>query len=373
MVRAVSSSLMLAALMGCERTVAPDLDAPTNLTYRLDPSGNPDSPRGVLLEWDGVDRADLNVYRIYSRAATGAAFDLRASTTSTSFHDSGEPDVEYYTTAVYRNGDESGRSNTIRIDERMRLARPASLTSVSLDGAVHLVWPDNAYTSRPGGFRAYRVYSTSYSLDQNLCGGTWSSEGTTISPQFLATNLTNGVPRCFAVSAESVEGFESSWSPLRSDTPRPDSRNVLVFAYQADTARSGFRFFQDLNGDGVAARTELGLRTSGNRTDIDFWVYRALPDTLFFVPERAGTTIALYDDVPVEDLTSIDIAPSGSAFSRGAIQIVPGYGYVFQMAGNDQYARYGAIRVTHVSKDYFIFDWSYQTDPGNPELVVVHR
>ena len=29
---------------------------------------------------------------------------------------------------------------------------------------------------------------------------------------------------------------------------------------------------------------------------------------------------------------------------------------------------YGALRVTHVSKDYVIFDWAYQSDPGNPEL-----
>jgi hypothetical protein len=30
---------------------------------------------------------------------------------------------------------------------------------------------------------------------------------------------------------------------------------------------------------------------------------------------------------------------------------------------------YGAIRVTAVGPNYIIFDWSYQTDPGNPELV----
>ena len=24
--------------------------------------------------------------------------------------------------------------------------------------------------------------------------------------------------------------------------------------------------------------------------------------------------------------------------------------------------------MTHVGRDYLIFDWSFQTDPGNPEL-----
>ena len=36
--------------------------------------------------------------------------------------------------------------------------------------------------------------------------------------------------------------------------------------------------------------------------------------------------------------------------------------------GGDGFARYGAVRTTHVGTDYLIFDWSYQTDPGNPEL-----
>ena len=44
--------------------------------------------------------------------------------------------------------------------------------------------------------------------------------------------------------------------------------------------------------------------------------------------------------------------------------------YQFEMSGGDAFARYGAIRVTHVGQDFLILDWAYQTDPGNPELVV---
>ena len=84
---------------------------------------------------------------------------------------------------------------------------------------------------------------------------------------------------------------------------------------------------------------------------------------------RSGTSVALYGTAPVDDLTSIDIAPT-AGYDTTAIEAVPGYGYVFQMSGGDGYARFGAIRVTHVSQQYMIFDWSYQTDPGNPELQV---
>jgi hypothetical protein len=51
------------------------------------------------------------------------------------------------------------------------------------------------------------------------------------------------------------------------------------------------------------------------------------------------------------------------------IQAVPGYAYVFEIVEGST-LRYGALRVTHVGRDYLIFDWSFQTDIGNPELIV---
>lgn len=357
------------AFAACDKTFGPAIEAPANLRYRLEPSGDPEVPSGLVLEWDAVSHPDLEVYNIYSRPAQNADYALRGSTTSRTFHDIGVPDLEYYVTAVHLNGDESDPSAAVLIDERLRLEAPAWLNSISLNGAVHLYWSDNPFTTAPTGFRLYRVYSSSYSLDDNLCGTAWSLEGTTVSPEFLASVLTNGEPRCFGVSAESVEGWESLWSPLRGDTPRPDARNVLMYPYQADPSRSGFRFFQDANGDGQAGALELGIVASGDLTTIDFWLDRDVNGDVFIVPERAGTEVALYSTDPIADLTSIDIAPEGG-YARTGIQAVPGFGYVFRMSDGDQFARFGAVRITHASNDFVIFDWSYQTDPGNPELSV---
>ena len=44
------------------------------------------------------------------------------------------------------------------------LAKPTGLVSTSLDGAVALVWDDNAFAANPNAFQNYRVYSTSYSF-----------------------------------------------------------------------------------------------------------------------------------------------------------------------------------------------------------------
>jgi hypothetical protein len=249
---------------------------------------------------------------------------------------------------------------------------PSTLSSVSLDGAIALTWSDNAYLSDPSNFQNYRVYSTTYNIDTDptTCGNSFRLEGTTVAAEFVVGALTNGVPRCYTVTAVSVDGFESDRSPLRGDTPRPDARNVAVFARQSQTAESGFRFWDDLNGDGQVESDELGLVRDGTSPNIDFAVDRDANGDLFLTPIRNGTGVEYYDaTAPVADLTSVDFAPD-QTYLPTAIQAVPGYGYVFQMSAADGIPRYGALRVTHVGQTFLIFDWAFQTDPGNPELVV---
>jgi hypothetical protein len=361
--------LGLAGLVACDRAVEPTIQAPANLQYALEPSGDPQAPAGIILSWDPVQDDRLSAYRVYSRGPSSGTFGLRGETTSPSFHDAGVPDLEYYVTALARGGGESPPSQTVRVDERLRLAAPAWLKSITLNGAVHLYWSDNPFQSAPRGFKQYRVYSAAYDRAQNACRRVWSLEGTTISPEFLVAALSNGVTRCFGVSAESIEGWESLWSPLIADTPRPDARNVLMFPFQADPDFSGFRFFQDVNGDGVPGALELGIVGAGDNPNVDFWVDRDQAGDLYLVPGRAGVEIALYSSSPIPDLTSIDVAPA-AGYARSAIEAVPGYGYVFRLPAPDGLPRYGAIRVTHASSRYLIFDWSYQTDPGNPELQI---
>jgi hypothetical protein len=313
----------------------------------------------------------LEAYRVYSRPSTGAAYGLRGTTTSTTFHDDGYPALEYYVTAVATGGGESAASNAVTVDERLALQRPAWLTSISLNGAIHLEWSDTAYLLAPSAFEHYRVYSTGFDLDSNLCGTQWVLEGTTVSAAFLVSNLLNGVPRCYAVSAISVEGYESLWSPLRNDTPRPDAYNVLLKALDADSTKAGFRFWRDANGDHLVNPGELGLVTNGNSAAADFQVVRNAGG-IFLQPVRSGTAVMTYGAVPVDGLTAIDYAPA-SGYATIALQAQPGWGYVFQMSGltggADPYYRYGALRVSAVGPDYVIVDWAFQTDPGNPELV----
>jgi len=156
----ITASLVAAGVLlaGCQNTYdstgsLPTVSAPTNLTYQLDPSGDPSTPAGILLRWDDVTDASLASYRIYSRGSTNTAFSLRGETTSNTFHDNGVPHVQYYVTATDVNGGESDASNTVTVDERLALQSPDSLNSISLNGAIQLDWSDNAFLADPNRFQ----------------------------------------------------------------------------------------------------------------------------------------------------------------------------------------------------------------------------
>lgn len=248
------------------------------------------------------------------------------------------------------------------------LVRPSTLVSRSLDGSIALSWSDEPYRAAPSRFRAYRVYSASYDIDGDRCDGAWALEGTTVAPEFIVGALMNGRPRCFSVTAQAVDGSESARSPIRFDTPRFQANGAALLARQVDPAQSAFRFWRDSDGDGRAVRSELGRVSSAASSDADFVIERDPTGRLFLTPVRAGTRIAVWSDAPVAAITEIDLAPS-TGYTAGGVEALAGWGYVVEMAGLDGYKRFGAIRVVSVGQALVVFDWSYQTDPGNPELI----
>ena len=256
--------------------------------------------------------------------------------------------------------------DVLPIDEP--LPRPATLTSTSLDGSIALTWSDEPYRADPTRFRLYRVYSASYDLDADVCRMPWSLEGTTVAPEFVAGALANGVSRCFTITGESVDGVESARSPVRFDTPRYQTNGAALTARQADPAQASFRFWRDIDGDGRAVRAELGRVGSATTADADFVVERDGSGRLFLTPRRAGVAIAVWGNAPVSSITEIDRAPS-TGYSAAGIEALPGWGYVVEMRGPDGFKRFGALRIISVGQGLIVFDWAYQSDPGNPELI----
>ncbi len=354
----------LASLLavGCDATDPNEVPAPSGLTYELIPSGDPDGPSGVLLRWDDIFDDRVAAYVVYSRYSSTDRWHRRAETTSPTFHDAGIPALQYQVRARNDDDRESAPSNTVTIDSRLRMPAPTVLSSISLHRAAQLSWSSASRLSDPSVFSYYRIYSTVWaqgSCDEDL----WLLEGTTVSDDFLVTGLTNGVRYCFAVSIVSVDGSESLWSNSRDDTPRYDSRNVILDAFEVAPSTSGFDFYNP------NANPQIGVLTSGTATGVDFRIERRADNKVYLVPMRSDVAIALYSTSPVTDLTSIDIAPLDNQFQNLAITASPGYAYVFRIGAVGS-ANYGAVRVSHVGADYVIFDWSYQSAPNNPELLI---
>ena len=351
---------LVGPLAACDLTDVTGIDpnAPSNLTYQLIPSGNPNAPLGIILSWD-VPASGLAVsFDVYGRATTSDAWSLRATTTSPSFHDL-VPETQYYVVANDDQGSFLGQTSTITVDLQSELPAPLGLHSISLNGAIQLAWSSNALDANRNAFDYYRVYSGAFDAAHSVCSS-WNLEGSTVSDAFLVANLTNGVTRCYAVSAVSRDGHESSWSSSTYDTPRYDARNVLVYAHDTRSDSSGFLFYDE-------SGHTYGKVTAATQSPLDFTIERHADGTLWFTPARTDVLMATYGTSQIPDLTSIDRAPV-NALANVTIEAVPGYGYVFSTRKTDG-VHYGAARVAYVAADYVVFDWSYQSAVGNVELM----
>ena len=327
--------LIAAALVvaGCQSGVEPsNPEAPTDLTYQLIPSGDPQQPLGILLEWTPPANGLALSYDVYGASSLSDQFVLRATTTSPSFHDVGIPQLQYFVQALDDQGRVMGSSDTVTVDASNTLPAPQGLVSVSLNGGVELSWDPNAFNANPSLFDYYRVYSTAYTA-LNGCSADWALEGTTVSDGFVARNLPNGETRCFAVSAISIDGHESAKSNIRQDTPRYDARDIVVDAADVHPATAGFVF---------ATPDTFGVVVDTADTTADLYVSRGAGGQLWIHSSRAGVSVTPYGVSPITDLTTIDRAPTTGYADSTAI--ADGYGYVVRLTQSDG-THYGAIRV----------------------------
>ena len=353
--------LLLVGLAACNidgGTGPVDPTAPRNLSFQLTPSGDPNVPLGILLSWDPPSNGRAVVFDVYGRSS-GTGWIRRATTTSSTFHDAGVPQSQYYVVAFDDQGQEMGQSETIVVDLSVRLPAPLGLTSTTLSHAIHLQWNDNAVHSTVAAFDHYRVYSSAYSSAKGVCDAPWYFEGSTVSDAFLVGNLANGQTRCFTVSAISTDGHESVWSSARLDTPRSDARSAVVYVTETKPDSAAFLFNDE-------TPKILGVVAPVTRADADFTLSRHADGTVWLTPARVGSTVRLYQATTITDLSVIDRAPV-AGYAATPVEVTPGLGYVFQVQETDGF-HFGAIRVQFVTKDFVVFDWSYQDGVGNAEL-----
>ena len=96
------------------------------------------------------------------------------------------------------------------------------------------------------------------------------------------------------------------------------------------------------------------------------------PGTSIYQGSFATTALkcGLESDRPCTDVV---VAPA-TGYGTADVQVLDGHSYVFRVVGDDNQIHYGVIRVITGGFDQngdsiMIFDWAYQLQAGNPDLV----
>ncbi len=232
---------------------------------------------------------------------------------------------------------------------------------IALDGANYVTW--GTASRAAADFSHYRVYLES--------GGTEFLLGETDSEGFLDLLAANGETYRYFVTAADVDGHESAGSPLGEGTPRPDFHGELVYDHADRPGSSGFRFQEDELSVPLTSGTDP-LRHFRLETDANGWWLVPGPGAAIY-PSGFPTT-ALKCGVAA-DATCVDVptAPT-SGYLAADVPVFTEESYVLRVIGDDQQIHFGVIRVILLGFDQvgdaiMIFDWAYQVQAGNPNLV----
>ncbi len=329
---------------------------------------------GVDLSWRLGAGWNGEAFRVYGKRSREQSFLFIAETTSCidgwcSYRDTNvSPGVvyEYYVAAVDLDSGmeaESAYSVEVRVPRPVPPPVPTGSRAVALDDAAYLQWDDAP--SADDDFAAYRVYVRSDGEELLL--------GETDSPGFVDLLAENGVTYTYLVASLDDQGHESDYGEAVSATPRPDYYGELVYAHQDSADASGFRFRDT---DQVQTLVPGDDPARHFRLDAD-------PAALWLVPgpgtevhaESRWTTALNCGPGSDSECISWQVAPR-SGYAPAPIEAGPSLAYVFRVNGEDGEVRYGLVRIAFVGVDQAgrelaVFDWAYQTQPGNPRLNVV--
>ena len=220
-------------------------------------------------------------------------------------------------------------------------AAPRGFFSVTGDGQVTLSW----YANTESDVAGYRLYMAPCASGSSC---PYDRIGSTSATQFVATGLTNGLTRFYAVAAVDHAGNESALSyETVFDTPRPEGSAGLN-NFVNTTANAGWDFSAFQTRASTDPLVDIFFGYNGS-------VYQMFtPDALTDIQDAGYSS----------SLDGVDFAPSDGWSPTGTVELIPGHCYVV-WTRDDHYAKF---RVTSVSSSTVTFNWAYQTAAGNPEL-----
>lgn len=322
----------------------------------------------VTVSWELAPEWNGEAFRIYSRRVTDSEWFFIAEVTSCiggfcSYEDLNvvaNQTYEYYVAAVGSGAETASTVVSVFVPTFTPPPVPDSAEVIALDGANYLKW--GTASRAAGDFSFYTVY-LAVAADTFLLGET-DSEG------FLDQLAANGTTYSYFVTAVDSDGDESNGSTLASGTPRPDYHGEWVYAFEDQPTLSGF-FFQADEGTSRIVTGNGGAWDLRMESDGTTWWLRTGGSAE--VHNNGGFVTKALKCGPGADFdcSDVSVAPTIN-YATGLFEMIPQTTYVVRVTDTDG-VHYGAIRVEFLGFDQadaiMIFDWSYQLQPGNPNLV----
>jgi len=322
----------------------------------------------VTVSWELAPEWNGEAFRVYSKRSTDSNWFFIAEVTSCidgfcSYDDRNvvaDQTYDYYVAAVGSGGESAAAAVSVFVPTFLPPPVPDAPYVIALDGANYLTW--GTASRGAGDFSYYTVY-----LDD---GGTTLLLGETDSEGFLDLLAENGTTYSYFVTAVDSDGHESAGSSLASGTPRPDYHGEWIYAWEDQPTLSGF-FFQTDEGtspivDGNGGGWDFRIESDGTQ-----WWLRTGTSAAVYNNGGFATTALKCGPAADFDCTDVSVAPTTN-YATGLFEMLPQTTYVIRVNDSDG-VHYGAIRVEFLgfsaSDALMIFDWSFQLQPGNVNLV----
>lgn len=330
--------------------------------------------RAVALYWTLSPQWNGESFRVFGRRVGDSSFFLIADVTSCS---GGEceytdtnivPSVSYEYIVSSVDPDTGAETDadvavTVAVPSFDAPPVPVGVEVVALDNTNYVRWGDSPRST--SDFSHYRLYLVPDD------GGALSLLGDSDSPGFLDELASNGVTSSYVVSSVDVYGHESVESATASGTPRPDFRGELIYSFADEPGLSGFRFPEseeiDPVTDGISPVRDFRLQAD----QFGWWLVpgpsgEAFPEGVFTTQLKCGVAA----DSECEDWTWAPL----TGYTSVAVAVEPELTYMWRVEGDAGAFHYGSIRVTLLGSDQngaslMIFDWSFQLQAGNPQMI----
>jgi len=223
---------------------------------------------------------------------------------------------------------------------------PYNVYSVTGDECVRIYW-NPVYSCDLAGYRIWRGYAET---------GYYYLVAETPSAYYADWDVYNGETYYYAISSYDIWGNESNLSyDLVFDTPRPEGYGERVYCAEDYPDDAGYDF------------SEYWIVPYDYPSADVFFGWDDIAGVYYMQAANASTDIMIIG--PTYDLNDVDWAPEDGWLSGASVDIFAGYSYLVWTSDN----HFAHVRITGFYGTYIIFDWAYQTDYGNPELIAPER